>query len=153
NANLQVQKSTSDAYGPAAQGLRSLGLSAKELQGLPVDQWFEKVSDAIARFNPSVTLTANVQQAFGRGFAELMPLLTQGSDHFEELKNAVDEAQRGLAETLPGISETEEKLTLLSLSSRNFAAQIFTALKPAIDAAIDGFASVAHSITIEDIRN
>lgn len=152
-ANLQVQKSVSDAYGPASQGLRALGLSARELQALPTDKWFEKVSDAVSRFRPSLTLTSNVQQAFGRGMAELMPLLTQGGEHFREMQEAVKRAQVGLAATLPGISETEEKLTLLGLSSRNFAAQVFTVLKPAIDKAIDAFVSLTQSITSDDIRN
>jgi len=152
-ANLQVQKSTSDAYGPAAQGLKALGLSAKELTGLPVDQWFSKVSDAVSRFNPSITLTSNVQQAFGSRFAELLPLLIQGSDHFDELREAVQKAQEGLSATLPGISETEEKLNLLGLRSRAFAAQVFTVLKPAIDAAIDAFSSLTGSISADDIRD
>lgn len=153
SASLQVQKSTSDAYGPATQGLKALGLSAKELSGLPTDQWFAKVSDAVSRFNPSMTLTSNVQQAFGHGFAQLMPLLIQGSEHFEELKEAVNKAQQGLASALPGISETEEKLTLLGLRSRAFAAQVFSTLKPAIDAAIDAFSNLTGSIKVDDIRD
>jgi hypothetical protein len=152
-ANLEVQKSTSDAYGPAAQGLKALGLSAQSLTNLPVDQWFGKVSDAVSRFNPSITLTSNVQQAFGQRFAQLLPLLMQGSEHFQELQDSVRKAQEGLSATLPGISETEEKLNLMSLSSRNFAAQVFTVLKPAIDAAIDGFSKLTRSITIDDIRD
>jgi hypothetical protein len=152
-ANLQVQKSTSDAYGPAAQGLKSLGLSAASLSGLPVDQWFAKVTDAVSRFNPSIALTSNVQKAFGAGFSELMPLLIQGSEHFLEMQAAAQKAQEGLSSALPGISETKEKLDLMGLSSRAFAAQIFTVLKPAIDAAIDGFANLTRSITVDDIRN
>lgn len=153
SANLQVQKSASDAYGPAAQGLKALGLSASSLAGLPLDQWFAKVSDAVSRFNPSITLTSNVQQAFGRGFADLMPLLIQGSEGFEELRTAVTKAQEGLSATLPGISETEAKLTLLGLRSRAFAAEIFSVLKPAIDAAIDAFSNLTASITVDSIRD
>lgn len=152
-ASLQVQRSTKDAYGPAAQGLKALGLSAQQLAGLPTDQWFEKVSDAVSKFNPSITLTNNVQQAFGAGFTKLMPLLMQGSDNFRELQEAVQQAQQGLASALPGISETEQKLSLLGLRSRAFAAQVFTALKPAIDAAIDGFGRLTASISVEDIRD
>lgn len=152
-ANLQVQRSTTDAYGPAAQGLKSLGLSAKELQGLPVDQWFMRVSDAVSRYNPSLTLTSNVQQAFGRGMADLMPLLLEGSDHYRELQGAVQKAQQGLSAALPGISETADKLNVLKLQSQAFAAQVFTALKPAIDAAIGGFSALTQSITVDDIRD
>ena len=131
-ASLQVQRSTSDAYGPAAQGLKSLGLSVQALTNLPVDQWFAKVSDAVSRFNPSITLTSNVQQAFGSRFAELLPLLIQGSDHFRELQEAVQKAQQSLSAALPGISETEEKLNLLGLRSRAFAAQVFTWARKAL---------------------
>ena len=98
-------------------------------------------------------LTANVTAAFGRGFADLMPLLIQGGDSFKELEASVRKVQEGLASTLPGISETEAKLTMLKLSSQAFAAQVFTALKPAADAAIDGFAALTRSITLDDIRD
>jgi hypothetical protein len=153
NAALEVQKAGKDAWTPGAQALRELGLSAKDLVGLPADQWLMRVSDAVTRFNPSAQLTANVTAAFGRGFAELMPLLMQGSDSFREMEASVRKAQQGLASTLPGISETEAKLTMLKLSSQAFAAQIFTALKPAIDSAIDGFAKLTQSVTIDDIRD
>ena len=152
-AGLQVQRSTKDAYGPAAQGLKALGLTAQQLAGLPTDQWFEKVSDAVSSFNPSITLTNNVQQAFGAGFTKLMPLLMQGSDNFRELQQAVQQAQQGLAAALPGISETEQKLQVLGLRSRAFAAEVFTVLKPAIDSAIDAFGRLTSSISVDDIRD
>lgn len=152
NANRQML-SAKDGFSPTTQALNALGLSARQLQGLSTDAWFSKVSDAVSRFNPSVALTATVQQAFGQGMAALMPLLIEGGDHFAELEKQVRKAQAGLAATLPGLSETKEKLTVLGLQSQTFAAQVFTTLKPAIDAAIDGFARLVGSITTDDIRD
>ncbi len=153
NASLTVQKSAADAYGPAAQGLKTFGLSARELTGIPIGDFFDKIQASVSRFNPSLTLTSNVQQAFGRGMAQLLPLLLQSKDDFDDMREAVEKAQSGLSAALPGISETEQKLNLLSLRSRAFAAQVFTTLKPAIDSAIDAFSSLTSSISADTIRD
>lgn len=152
-ASLNLQKSTKDAFNPAAAGLKALGLSASGLVNLPVDEWMAKVADRLSQYNSSLTLTSNVQQAFGRGFTEILPLLMEGGDHFREVSEAVRKAQDGLAAALPGLTETQDKLTLLSLGSRNFAAQVFSTLKPAIDGAIDWFTRLSGSITSDNIRD
>ena len=152
-ASLNVQKSTKDGFTPGAQALKILGLDARELQGLSTEQWFSKVADAVSRFNPSLNLTTTVQAAFGRGITSILPLLLEGSDGFDEMRQQVEKAQAGLAEAIPGISETKANLDLLSLSSRAFGAQVFSVLKPAIDGANDWFIELRESITPDMIRN
>lgn len=150
--SLTVQKSTKDAYNPAAQALRVLGLTAKDLVGLPADQWFARVSEAVSKFNPSLNLTNAVTAAFGRGASQMLPLLLEGSERFKEMQAAVRGAQEGLAAAIPGMAETHERISILGLSLQSFGARIFSVLKPAIDSAIASFTKWIQSLDSEKIN-
>lgn len=152
-ASLNIQKSTKDGYNPAAQALRVLGLTAKELVGLPADQWFAKISDAVSKFNPSLNLTNAVTAAFGRNAAQMLPLLLQGSEHFNEMAAAVRKAQDGLAAAIPGMSDTHDKLAILGLSVQSLGARIFSVLKPAIDGATKWFTDWVQSLDTKTIAS
>lgn len=145
-ASLSIQKSAKDSYGVASQALKTLGLSANDLIGLPADQWFARISDSVSKFNPSLNLTNAVTAAFGKTAAQMLPLLLQGADHFKEMQAAVRAAQEGLAAAIPGMAETHEKLSLLGTSLQSFGARVFSVLKPAIDGAITWFTNLVQSI-------
>lgn len=150
-AALTVQKSTKDGYNPAAQALKVLGLNARSLTGVPADQWFNRIADAVSKFNPSLNLTSAVTAAFGRGAAQMLPLLLQGKEHFEELSAAVKKAQEGLAAAIPGMDDTHEKIALMTTSIQSLGARIFSVLKPAIDSAITWFTAWVQSIDTKTI--
>ncbi len=152
-ASLNIQKSTKDGYNPAAQALKVLGLGARELTGIPADQWFNKIADAVSKFNPSLNLTNAVTAAFGRGTAQMLPLLLQGAEHFNEMATAVKRAQEGLAAAIPGMADTHEKISLLTTSIQSLGARIFSVLKPAIDGAITSFTAWVQSIDTKTIAN
>jgi len=107
--SLNIQKSTRDSFNPAAIGLKSLGLSANQLIGLRADQYFEKLADAVSKFNPSLNLTNTLMAVGGRGVAQMLPSLIQGSAHWRELQEQVKQASVGLAAAIPGMAETHEK--------------------------------------------
>jgi hypothetical protein len=150
-ASLNIQKSTKDGYNPAAQALKVLGLNARQLTGIPADQWFNKIADAVSRFNPSLNLTNAVTAAFGRGTAQMLPLLLQGSEHFQELSAAVKKAQEGLAAAIPGMDNTHEKISLMTASVQGLGGRIFSVLKPSIDSAIKSFTAWVQSIDSKTI--
>jgi hypothetical protein len=151
--SLNVQRSTRDATNPAAQSLKALGLNAHELIGLPADQWFTKLSEAVAKFNPSLNLTNQVMAIGGRGVAQMLPALLQGAEGFNRFKEEVDKASEGLASAVPGMADTHEKLTLLSLSAQSLGARIFSTLKPAIDAVVTALTNWLQSIHGDTIRD
>src|ERR1051326_6063198 len=152
--SLNVQKSTRDAYNPAAQGLKALDLSARDLTGIPTDQWIERLADAVSRFNPSMNLTNAVMAAGGRGVAQMMPLLLQGSAHFREMEEAVCATGSALSAAQAGaFAQTHEKLTLLGLSVQGLGIKIFDTLRPAIDAAVTSLTSLVQNVKAEDIRD
>ena len=55
--------------------LNSIGLSAKDLINLPVDQQFEKIASALKNVENPTEQRADVRSIFGRGGLEMMPLL------------------------------------------------------------------------------
>jgi hypothetical protein len=131
--SLNVQKSTKDAFNPAAQGLKALGLSAKELIGIPTDQYFGKLADAVAKFAPSLNLTNAVMAVGGRGIAELIPLLEQGSAGFNKFAETV----KATGDVLTGAQTTafvgmHEQVTLLGMSLKGVGITIASEFAPAI---------------------
>lgn len=133
---LNIQKSTKDGFNPAAAALKLLGLNARDLIGLPADAYFERLADAVERFNPSLNLTNALTQLGGRSLTAMLPVLLQGGEHFRTFETAVDAASEGLARAVPGMADTHEKLVILETAAESFGARVFTAFKPAIDAAI-----------------
>ena len=67
--NLQTGKG-----GDVAADLKAIGLSAKDLQGLPLDQQLEKVVNAMAKYADGTDKMAIANKLFGRSGAELLPM-------------------------------------------------------------------------------
>jgi hypothetical protein len=151
--SLQIQKSTRDGINPQAQALKVLGLNARELIGLPADQWFLKLAAAVGRFNPSLNLTNAVMAVGGRGIADMMPALLRGAEGFQRLTQEVQKASEGLAQAVPGMADTHEKLTLLGVAAQSLGARIFTAVKPAIDAVVVSVTNWVESFHGDEIRD
>ena len=150
--SLNIQKSTKDATNPAAQALKVLGLNARDFIGVPADQWFEKLAAAVSKFNPSLNLTNALMAVGGRGVVQMLPSLLLGADHFREFQQEVAKASEGLAQAVPGMADTGDKLTLLGISAQSLGARIFTVLKPAIDSVIQAFTRWAQSLDSDTIR-
>lgn len=70
--------------GPAADALRRLGISAKELTDLPIDKKLERIADGFADLPDSVSKVPLAQQ-LGLG-ANMIPLLKDGGDGIRELR-------------------------------------------------------------------
>ena len=134
--SLNIQHSTRDTFNPTAQALHNLGLNAKELIGLPADQYFLKVAEAASKFSASLNLTNNIMQIGGRGIAQMIPELLKGGEGYAELKRRVDEANGAIDKQIPGMAATNENMNILSLATRSLGAQLFTTFKPAIDGVV-----------------
>lgn len=151
--SLNVQKSTKDAFNPAAQGLKALGLSAKDLIGLPADQYFAKLAEAVSKFNPSLNLTNAVMAVGGRGVAQMIPALMQGAEGWKHFQEEVAKTGSVLNDVqAKGFAQTHERLSLLSLSVTGLGIKIFETLKPAIDQIAESFTHWLQSIRTGDIQ-
>jgi hypothetical protein len=132
--SLNIQKSTRDSFNPAAQGLRALGLSAKELISIPTDQWYGKLADAVSKFNPSLNLTNALMAVGGRGVAQMLPLLQQGSAGFNAFAEDVKKTGDVLTEAQAGaFTKMHEGITLLGMSVKGVGITLMTAFAPAVN--------------------
>jgi len=92
----RLSKTAWDAFNGLETGTRAfdtLGISIKDSNGELKDseKLFYEVADAIARIENDTLRAAIAQEVFGRGGANLIPLLNQGSAGIRELRG---EAQR-----------------------------------------------------------
>jgi len=86
-----------DGSHEAQQALAHLGITVAELSGLSPDQQFARIARGLAEIPNPTTRAARAMAIFGRGAAELLPLLNRGE---EGIRAFVAEAQRlGLVKT------------------------------------------------------
>lgn len=78
--------------GPVAEGLEAIGLSAKDLQGLGIEEQFSVISEALKGVDDEARKSAISMKLFGaRGGSALKPLLDEGAAGIRALG---DEAER-----------------------------------------------------------
>lgn len=137
--SLNVQRSTRDAVNPQSEALRVLGLNAKELIGIPTSEYFDKLHEAVSKFNPSLNLTNAVMAIGGRGVAQIIPLLQLNGEEWEKMRSRIAAAKEGLAAAIPAMADTHQQIALMSMSVESLGAAIFVGMKPAIDGVVHSF--------------
>jgi len=115
-----AQQSGIRENGEARRAFEHLGISAKELEKLSLEELFRKVADGVKDAKDQGRLMADVQTVLGRSGGELIPMLRDGSDG---LKEFADEAAR--FHLLMG-DETIKKMDEIGDSVERFNTQIRT---------------------------
>ncbi|MGD0188355.1 MAG: hypothetical protein ABSC25_24355 [Roseiarcus sp.] len=111
--------------GRMAEGLKALGLSAKELQGLNFDQQMNKIADATARFADGTAKTAALG-ALGRGFVQMIPLLDEGSAGLNRMRAQADTTNSVLDEMTTGrLVEMQHGFVTLGASIKGVEIEAF----------------------------
>ena len=135
--------------GPAADALRTLGVSAKDAAGnlKTADQVTLEIADKFKTMPDGVEKTALAMQLFGKSGAEMIPMLNEGGKAIESLSVKMTDAFAKKAE------EYNDKLAMLGGKVGALAAGITVALLPALEATVtvltmvvDGFASLPGPI-------
>lgn len=150
-ANLQK---AATGMGPAANALHALGLSAKDFIGLPFEQQLAKFADAQAKFADGGTKLAAIRALWGRMGDELIPLFDRGSKGFADLAAMAERAGTAMDEaTTQSFAATKRELVELGLAFEGLGIRIFSALKPAIDAAIQWMTQFIEKIDAKTIAS
>jgi hypothetical protein len=71
----------------AVDALSTLGLTVNELQGLTPDQMFKLIADRLSQIPDPAQRAAAAMEIFGRGGAELLPLMKDGAKGIEALQD------------------------------------------------------------------
>ena len=133
--------------GRVAEGLKALGLSAKELIGLNFDQQMNKIADATASFADGTAKTAALG-ALGRGFVQLIPLLDQGSQGMQRLREQADATNSVLDEAATGaLANMEHGLVNLSASLKGDAIEAFQPFIGVINGAVAVMTDLAQAFS------
>lgn len=131
-ASMKLSKGLFDAgqdgKGPAAEALKTLGISAKDAEGKlrSADDVMLAVATKFKAMPDGVNKTALAMQLFGKSGADLIPMLNQGGDAIEKMKVKMTSAFAEKAD------EYTDKLTALSGKVGALGMDIVVALLPAL---------------------
>jgi hypothetical protein len=129
--------------GPAAAALSALGLSAKQLIGLSVDEQMNKIADAVSKFADGGNKTAIVMELLGRGGAQMIPILDQGSAGLQKLRDAADQSGAVMSEkTITALSSVEHGLVTMKAAATGLGGTLVGELAGAINAATGAITSM-----------
>lgn len=125
--------------GPATDALKTLGLEAEDLEQLLIDGDIEGivglVGDAFNETGESAEKSAALLQLFGKGGAELRPLIEEGSEGVKELgdqiKNVISD------EDLAQFEELADAQFLVEDAVTDLTNQVAAGLAPAVQTVIE----------------
>lgn len=125
----------SDGSGKARQALSDLGIDAKKLSALPLDQQLNVIADRIAALPSPTQQTAFAMRLFSDAGADLVPILSKGAAGIDDLRRRSDE----LGNTLGGdaaaqLKAAKDAMTDLTVASRGLWTELVTDVAPAITA-------------------
>lgn len=130
----------------AAQGFGLLHLSAKDFIGLSPDEKLKKVADAFGRLKDSTEKGAAAQMLFGRGAAQMIPVLDQLAG--KGFKEVADQAERlGLVfdkQMTQAALRAQASLADMTGMAEGATAQFETGLLPALADVAD---ALVHQIS------
>ncbi len=133
--------------GPAAAGLKALGLSAQELIGIPFPEQMDKIANAVSRFADGPAKAAALQ-SLGRGFVELIPLLNQGAAGFDALREKADATNsvldEGVTKSLVGM---QHSFVDLGASIKGLAIQSFAPFIDVVRNAVEMASGIAQAFS------
>lgn len=106
----RMQKGLNDARrngtGPFADSLDQLGVEISEFEGLAPDQVFQRLAGHISELEDDTTRAALAQDLFGRGGKTLIPLLNEGADGIQAMRDEFKKLGGGF--TNDGAKKAEE---------------------------------------------
>ena len=135
-AMLQTQQGSLQS----ASAFRSVGLSARQLRSMSLDEVLAKVADRFHATRDGATKTALAMQLFGRSGAELIPLLDRGSEGIDALKAKAK--QLGIVmsdEAVRQSAEFADRLKEISAQGQAVTRNLMGELMPAMNRIVDAF--------------
>lgn len=125
------------AASPASAALKELGITAKELQSLPLEGKLELLADKFSGLNNSLEKDALAMALGGRAFQQMIPIFNQGGAAIAEFQNI---AERSGSSMSGPQKEAAERLHMsileLSASYTGVKNTIATLFEPALNGII-----------------
>ena len=132
-----------------AQALKALGLSAKELIGLSLDQQMDKIANAVLRFADGGNKTAIVMALLGRSGAQMIPVLDQGATGLQNLRDKADQVGSVMSEkTVKALNNLERSFVTLHSAISGLAGTLVGEMAPAMAKFDNDLATTIGNINI-----
>ena len=146
--HLQVNlQQAASGTGRAYQALKALGLSAKELSSLTLDQQLDRIANAFAKFGDGPNKTAIAIELLGRAGAQMIPVLDQGSEGLNELRASADNTGAVLSKSaVESLSALNRSLVGLKAAVSGAAGALAAEFAPALTRAVAGTAELIGSV-------
>lgn len=153
-ARLQPQLAQAQrGVGPLAAALTSLGMSAKDLIGLPLPEQMARIADKMSIYADGANKTAIAQALLGRTGSQMLPILDRGRSGLERLQQVATDTGAVMSNAMvAAFADTSDRIHELSLAAQGFSNKLFDVMRPAIDAAITGFTKMLESMNVTAIR-
>jgi hypothetical protein len=133
---------------PAANALRSIGLSAADLRGKSLDQVFLTIANALDNYADGAGKAAAVQEIFGRGAGNLLPLLQDlAGDGFAQVEERARKAGMILTEDMTSAAaRANDALTNLRNTAAGLGNEMTAEVAPAFATAIEAITEFIQSV-------
>lgn len=118
-----------------AEAFAAIGVSVKDAEGniKSVDQLLIEVADRFAGYEDGASKAALAQEFFGKSGADLIPLLNQGADGIQRLKDESDALGATIStNTAQAAAQFNDNLDKLTTVAQGVANQFAAALLPAL---------------------
>lgn len=133
-----------------AQALAAMGLSARQLLDLPVDEQLNVMADAFKRLHDEgINPTSIGITLMGRGAAGMVPFLEQGRAGLDQLRNTADRVGAVMSkETVEALAANERASVTLRSAVSGLAGTIAGELAPALTKEENGLATLIGDISL-----
>jgi len=125
--------------------LRALGITARD-----PNEAFLQLADAVAASADPLRLSADLQRILGRGYAEMIPLLREGSQGIRDAAAASESFADSMARLAPNAGEFNDNLAELRQNAAGAAAGILTVAVPAVNALHDAIRGILQDASLLD---
>lgn len=146
-SQIRIGEAVRRGSGPAAEALAELGLSAAELESLPLDKRLGLVADALNAVQSASQRQFLADEIFGGDAFKILPLLRQGADSIRE---ATEEARRrGIVfdpETAARAVEFDKAMRGLAATVKRAVVAIGAALAPVLTTVSEQMGEIAGRV-------
>ncbi|MGO9698126.1 MAG: hypothetical protein ACLPX7_02555 [Xanthobacteraceae bacterium] len=128
-----------------ALALKALGLSAKDLIGVPLPEQMKRIADSVAKFADGGNKTAAVLALIGRSGAQMIPVLDQGRIGLELLRQTADSIAISPA-NIESLAKMDRATVGLKAAISNLAAAIAGEFASSLTSAANKMTSLIGAI-------
>lgn len=135
----------------AAEALKKLGIEISDLKSLQPDEQFTQIAEAVAGVEDPAERSALAMKLFGRGGAELLPLLRQGSAALRDMSVQFDQIGGPIgASAVHAVDDIGDSFSRLKTASANLGVELLGSLSPILIDVADGIGKFVGGLRVLD---